>query len=186
MGGELFSLYKTLNSLTPERVQRAVYAPGSKFQVLFTYWTYLLTPQIKDVGLFQILESISIHLANNCMHALDTLPTEMSPHHPMVVIGNLPGYFTKPYKWLQLNVSRIYRAMVHHDPCPSVSLVWQKKRGFLRLFEHTNCAVWQKDVRVQNIFACKDDRLFCSVSTTLDRAGEEPQLFHFVYKMSNF
>ena len=33
-----------------------------------------MTPQIKDVQLFQILESISMHLTNNCMH-LTLAPT---------------------------------------------------------------------------------------------------------------
>ena len=44
-----------------------------KFQALFTLWTHLLTPQVKDFRLFPILESISMHLANNSMHAPDTV-----------------------------------------------------------------------------------------------------------------
>ena len=43
------------------------------FFPISTLWTHLLTPQIKDVGLFQVLESISIHLTNNCMHATATV-----------------------------------------------------------------------------------------------------------------
>ena len=43
-----FSLYKTLNFLFPPRVQRAIYALGSIFQVSFAMLTHLLAPQIDD------------------------------------------------------------------------------------------------------------------------------------------
>ena len=43
---QTFSLYKTLKILTPSRVQRAINALGSIFQVLFTILTCIYTPQI--------------------------------------------------------------------------------------------------------------------------------------------
>ena len=45
---QTFSLYKTLNFLTPERVQRAFCALKSIFQVLFTILTHLFVPQMEN------------------------------------------------------------------------------------------------------------------------------------------
>ena len=48
-----------------------------------------MTPQIKDVRLFKILETISMHLTNNCMHAPDTVASS-DPYLSLNRVTRLP------------------------------------------------------------------------------------------------
>ena len=65
--------------------------------------------------------------------------------------ANLLDDSPKSDKWLlwletELNVIRFFMAKAHHDPCPHVNVVEQKKRGFRWLFKKpfAHCAVWRK------------------------------------------